>query len=489
MSLRTDTLQFDSVTSDPSSPATGEVWFNTTEGVLKVQTATGVLILVFPGYGSPVAIVAGGSNTDGVGTTTARADHQHALATGTPVAVGTANAAGSAATVARADHVHSVPFSAVTAALAAASSNVGFNNVRLTTVADPVASDDVATKSYADSVAQGLDTKASVRLGAVVPLPANTGAGSGATRTLTGTGNGALVVDGVTVVLGDRILVAGETTGNNNGIYTVTTVGTAGSPYVLTRASDANSSTKVTPGMYTFVEAGTLSGSGYVLTSTSVILETTALTFVQFSGAGQVIAGAGIAKSGNTLSIGAGDGSVTINADSIQVGVISDTNHGTRGGGTLHALAVAAGADGFMSGADKTKLDGMSSAPGRAMLTWGNTDIGITTTTRYMTPGYLGAMATSTAIQLRAAYAGTLKNLRVHSNAVGSGASNLTFTVRKNSTTQSLACTFSNTTADGSDTSNTVAVAAGDLLDIAITKSVAIASSPTDVLVTVELAT
>jgi hypothetical protein len=81
----------------------------------------------------------------------------------------------------------------------------------------------------------------------------------------------------------------------------------------------------------------------------------------------QVIAGAGLTGGGAlsadlTLNVVANaDGSIVVAADSIQVGVLAtDAQHGTRGGGTLHAVVVAAGAAGFMSGADKTKLDGIA---------------------------------------------------------------------------------------------------------------------------------
>jgi hypothetical protein len=80
-----------------------------------------------------------------------------------------------------------------------------------------------------------------------------------------------------------------------------------------------------------------------------------------------ITAGAGLLNGGVgdvTLDIGAhGDGSITVNADNIQVGVLAtDASHGARGGGTQHANAVPSGAAGFMSGADKEKLDGVEAA-------------------------------------------------------------------------------------------------------------------------------
>ncbi len=79
--------------------------------------------------------------------------------------------------------------------------------------------------------------------------------------------------------------------------------------------------------------------------------------------AGAGLTGGGDFSANRTINIAAADGSITVNADSIAVGVISDAQHGTRAGGTLHAAATTSVA-GFMSAADKSKLDGLpSSAP------------------------------------------------------------------------------------------------------------------------------
>lgn len=212
---------------------------------------------------------------------------------------------------------------------------------KLTNVADPTNPQDGATKNYVDSVAQGLDVKQSVRVATTANI------------TLSGT----QTIDGVAVVAGDRVLVKDQTTGANNGIY----VCAAGA---WTRATDADTSAKVTSGLFTFIEEGTSNGdTGWVLTTNNPItLGTTALTFVQFSGGNTIVGGAGLVKTGNTLNVVANaDGSMVINADDIQVGVLAtDAQHGNRGGGALHAVATGAVA-GFMSAADKTKLDGLPS--------------------------------------------------------------------------------------------------------------------------------
>lgn len=75
--------------------------------------------------------------------------------------------------------------------------------------------------------------------------------------------------------------------------------------------------------------------------------------------AGAGLAGGGSLAANRTFNVGANaDGSMIVNADDIQVGVLAtDAQHGARGGGTQHAVVVAAGAAGFMSGADKTALN------------------------------------------------------------------------------------------------------------------------------------
>ncbi len=154
---------------------------------------------------------------------------------------------------------------------------------------DPTQPQHLATKSYVDGIKQSLDIKDSV-------LAATTGNVS-----LTAAPNS---VDGVALVLNARVLVKDQTTASQNGIYVVQTLG-SGANGVWVRAADADANNEVTSGLFTFVEAGSVNGSNaYVLSTTgAIVLGTTNLTFTQFSGAGQIIAGNGLAKSGNTLSV------------------------------------------------------------------------------------------------------------------------------------------------------------------------------------------
>jgi len=166
--------------------------------------------------------------------------------------------------------------------------DVSLNSHKITSLATPTATGDGATKGYVDGVATGLDLKESCRVATAAALPACTAAGSGVGKTLTINAVGILTVDGVATVLNDRILVKNQVTGTDNGIYKVTTEGTAGIAAVLTRATDFDQDAEVTAGAYSFIEEGTtLADQGWVLTTNNPItVDTTALVFGQFSSAG-----------------------------------------------------------------------------------------------------------------------------------------------------------------------------------------------------------
>ena len=158
-----------------------------------------------------------------------------------------------------------------------------------------------ATKGYVDAARSGLDVKQSVRAAttATVNLSTDVDAGS--------------IIDGVTLAEGNRILIKDQGVGGvahaDNGIYIVAA---SGAP---TRATDFDSSAEVTPGAFTFVEEGTANGdSGFVVaTNGSITVGSTAILFTQFSGTGQITAGAGLTKDGSTLDVN--DDDVTIYVD------------------------------------------------------------------------------------------------------------------------------------------------------------------------------
>lgn len=175
----------------------------------------------------------------------------------------------------------------------------------------PSVDTDVAIKSYVDSVAQGLSVKQSVVAATTSPLPANT-YGS---NQITANSNGVLTIDGYTPQLNDRLLINNEVSTLKNGIYTVTQVGTGSLPFILSRSVDCSNSSQFN-GAFVFVEEGTVnSSSGWVSGSVNPNVGVDPITFVQFSGAGEILAGNGLSKVGNTLSI---DTSITVDKNSAQ---------------------------------------------------------------------------------------------------------------------------------------------------------------------------
>jgi hypothetical protein len=167
----------------------------------------------------------------------------------------------------------------------------------------PSSGNDIVNKSYVDAFAQGIDIKASCRVATAATLSAHSFSSGVMTNTAT---QAALVIDGVTVSTNDRVLVKNEGAGTSleNGIYVVTNTGSISSDWVLTRAADADISAEVTSGLFVFVEEGTVnSDSGWVLsTNNPITINTTALTFTQFAGAGTITAGSGLNSSGTTIA-------------------------------------------------------------------------------------------------------------------------------------------------------------------------------------------
>ena len=186
-------------------------------------------------------------------------------------------------------------------------------------------SQSLVNKAYVDQVANGLDVKASVRVATTADLSATYNNSNG---TLTANANGAIVIDGVTLSADDRVLVKDQTTQTQNGFYKVTTTGGASAAFVLTRTPDANEASEITGGAFTFVEEGTANAdNGYVATHNGTpTLGTDNITFDQFSGAGQISAGNGLTKTGNTLDVSVDDSSIEISGDSLQVKALGITN-------------------------------------------------------------------------------------------------------------------------------------------------------------------
>src|SRR6056300_1443531 len=187
--------------------------------------------------------------------------------------------------------------------------------------------DSLVPKSYVDAIAEGLHVHASTKAATTQTLALESGdtvtysngsSGVGATLTLS---TGISTLDGHTLVDGERILIKNESNTAHNGIYIRT------SSTVFTRAIDFDTVAEVASGDFLFVENGTANGSnGYVQTETTTAIGTSPIVFEQFSGAGQIVAGAGLSKTGNQLDVEVDNSSIEIVADTLQVKALGITN-------------------------------------------------------------------------------------------------------------------------------------------------------------------
>jgi hypothetical protein len=258
-----------------------------------------------------------------------------------------------------------------------------------------------ATKQYVDTVAStGIHFHEPVRVEAPLNLNAtynNGTAGVGATLTNAGT-QAALVLDGVTVSVADRVLVYEQTDETQNGIYVVTTVGSGSTNWVLTRSSDADTFVSASPdglseGSTVFVQQGT-TGAGETYTCNTVgtiTFGTTNITFAQISSAQIYSAGTGLTLTGTQFSLTTpvattlgGTGLTTFGASNRAI-FSSGTNTLTAGtlptaaGGTGHTtytdgqVLIGRSSDGSLAQSTLTAGTGISVTNGSGAITIANT--------------------------------------------------------------------------------------------------------------------
>ena len=280
-----------SLTGTPTAPTAGAD-MNTT------QLATTAFVLGQAGTSAPSM-----NGTAAIGTSTrfARADHVHPTDTSrAPLASPALTGTPAAPTPANGTNTTQIATTAFVRAtrldqLTAPAADIALGGYRLTGLGDPQGAQDAVTKAYVDLTVQGLEPKQSVRAASTANIA---------------TLSGPMTLDGVALVAGDRVLVKDQTTASQNGIYVVAAGAWA-------RSADADVWSELVSA-YVFVESGTVNADmGYLATvDPGGTLGSTAVTFVQFTGAGQILAGAGLTKSGNTLDVGAGTG-IAVAADAV----------------------------------------------------------------------------------------------------------------------------------------------------------------------------
>lgn len=209
----------------------------------------------------------------------------------------------------------------------ATSASVPMNNQRITGLATPIASDDAATKGYVDGIAAGIDVKGSVRAATTAALSSVTYTNTGGTSGRGQITNAPNTLDGVTLVNGNRVLIkdgaGGASPASANGIWVVTTAGT-GSNGTWDRATDFDSDAEVTAGAYTWVEEGTDNqDSAWVLTTNNPITiggaTGTQLTFTLFASSTGLIAGNGLTKSGNAIDVVGTTDRISVSTNAVDI--------------------------------------------------------------------------------------------------------------------------------------------------------------------------
>ena len=238
--------------------------------------------------------------------------------------------------------------------------DVNLNNRKIIGLADPTSHTDAATKGYVDSVVQGLHPKQAVKAATITNIASL---------------SGALTVDGVSLVAGDRVLVKDQTAAAQNGIYVVASG-------AWTRATDADIWDELISA-YVFVQQGaTNADDGFICTIDSGgTLGTTPVTWDIFTSANQIDAGAGLTKTGTVIDVVGTTNRIVVNADSVDiastyVGQTSITTLGTIATGTWNAttIGVSKGGTGVTSLTTNGILYGGATVGATAQGTWDSTN-------------------------------------------------------------------------------------------------------------------
>ena len=213
----------------------------------------------------------------------------------------------------------------------ALTSNLAMGANKITGLAAGTDDTDAVNRLQLNSVAAGLQVKEAVRVATAVALPTYGRVGN----VITASVNGAFPqIDGKTIVEGERILFKNGVSGSDNGIYALTDAGDTGEKWVLTRTADADSSAEVKTGMTVFVAEGdTYADDQWTLvTDGAIVLNSTSLTFTQFSSLAELLAGSGLDMSGVTLNINLESSNPSLQISSDKLGAKLDTTKGITSG-------------------------------------------------------------------------------------------------------------------------------------------------------------
>ena len=280
--------------------------------------------------------------------------------------------------------------------MAAPTAAVGLNSQKITSLAAPTADTDAATKAYVDSTSEGLDVKDSC----VVISTSNI--------TLANT----QTIDGVSLAANNRVLVAGQSTASQNGIYKVVDGGS------WTRTDDFAAGADAA-GAFTFIEQGTSNAdTGWVCSSNkgSAVIGTNNLAFTQFSSAGVTTAGDGLDRTGNVFSVDLkSNGGLVIESTELALDLAASSITGTLPVSKLTSVTSTAAELNILDGVTSTAaelniLDGVTSTATEI-----NVLDGITATTTELNLMDGGTSASSTTLATADRFvcndAGTMKQV------------------------------------------------------------------------------
>lgn len=361
--LELQNVALQNLASDPGTPVAGQIYYNT-GGTVKYYNGSS-WITFSTGAGSFYL----GTTSISLGNSSGSVTAVAGLSTINGISIASSGA-GSTGTFLTSSSTASVLTSVGTltgltmGGAISLQSTTGSDGYKITGLADPTSNYDAVNKKYVDNVATGVNAHDAVKYattgalgttgnlvgGTITTTYANGTSGVGATLTIaTSTNWTAITIDGQSLTVGDRVLIKNQAAALQNGIYTVTSVGTVGTTtsFVFTRATDSDQTPELGPGDLVYVLAGTSNGgNGFIQTATVTTIGTDAVNWTQFSGPSTTLAGLGLVPNGtnpNQIDVGtASTARIVVNADNIDLATVSvgTTGSGSASGSIVQAITV-----------------------------------------------------------------------------------------------------------------------------------------------------